>query len=646
VLQATETQLESPEEPPRSKRPGPSRRALIGLLALSLALFAGVAAVLVFAIARDRPSQVLKRLGTAAATRGLDVVPFPDTPDASPRTQIMFPALLPTEIKSVKVTGSRSGRHRGRIEALPGGRGTAFVPDRPFSGGERVSVHARLTSPAAGTASGAPEHTRLRFSFDVGNVTRTPPGPPTPPSIANSSPKTKITKPPPTLSFHSAPGLQAPAVTVSGDSNQVSGDVFLGALNSSQQGPMIVNSKGQLVWFRPLTNKHFGALDLRVQRYRGKPVLTWWQGRIVSGHGLQGQDVILNNHYQTVAVLHGSEGYSTDLHEFRLTAQGTALVTEFVPVKENLSSVGGSKNGVVLDSVIQEIDVKTGRLVWEWHSLGHVPLSASYSGKPVPGQPYDYFHINSIQQLPDGNLLISARNTWAVYEISRTTGKVIWTLGGKQSSFDMGKGTSFEWQHDVRLRHGTLTVFDDGASPQEERQSRALRLAVNTKTMQVTLKNSYTHTPSLLATSEGSMQVLANGDVFVGWGSQPDFSLYTADGRQIWNGSFTVPVQSYRAYLHFWKAQPAAPPAISVSAGKHDAVTAYASWNGATDVARWQLLAGPSPEDLAPVKAATKSGFETALQAKSSGRYFAVRALGASGNVLGTSKVVAVQSRS
>jgi hypothetical protein len=295
----------------------------------------------------------------------------------------------------------------------------------------------------------------------------------------------------------------------------------------------------------------------------------------------------------------------------------------------------------VLDSVVQEIDVRTGRLLWTWHALGHVPISACEVGKPQAGQPYDYFHINSIQQLPNGNLLISARNTWAVYEISRATGHVLWTLGGKDSNFRMGKGTNFYWQHDAQLHPGgLLTVFDDGATPKEEDQSRGLEISLNLHSMRASLKRAYTHSPPLLAGAQGNVQLLPNGNVVVGWGTAPAFSEYAPSGKQIWDGQFTPPVYSYRAYRSPWKAQPTTRPAISISAGSGSKVTVYASWNGATDVARWQLLGGKSKNDLAPITTVKVTGFETPIHAKTSDHYFAVRALSGSGRALATSKAI------
>ncbi|MGN6169716.1 MAG: arylsulfotransferase family protein, partial [Solirubrobacteraceae bacterium] len=492
-------------------------------------------------------------------------------------------------------------------------------------------------SPAAGTAMGASLKTEVGFSFQVARpapqATKWPPNGPSPGPA----------KPAPTLSFHSEPGLHPPTIKLTAndhDTDDTSGDFFV----SAGGGVMVLDSHGQVVWFdNPTQKSHLSILGLNLQHYRNRPVLTWWQGKIVPpGYGTQGEDVIVNQAYQRVATVRGAEGYSADLHEFQLTNDGTALITAFSPVKADLSSVGGPRNGRVLESIVQEIDVRTGRLVWAWHALGHVPVSASEAGKPQAGEPYDYFHINSIQQLPNGNLLISARNTWAVYEISRATGHVLWTLGGKNSSFTMGNGTKFYWQHDAELHHGgLLSVFDDGATPQEENQSRALEINLDLHSMQASLKRAYTHSPPVLASAEGNVQLLPNGNVLVGWGTAPAFSEYAPSGKQIWDGLFTPPNDSYRAYRSPWRAQPTSPPAIFVSHGTGGEVTVYASWNGATDVARWQLLAGPNRNSLTPIATVSKDGFETAIHAKPSQHYLAVRALAKSGHVLATSPVAA-----
>jgi hypothetical protein len=581
----------------------------------------------------------------AASGSALHVIPFPGTPDASPSTQVIFSSLAPGQLRSVTVVGDRSGGHRGHLIALPDGAGAAFVPSRPFVSGERVTVRAALTSPAAGTASGSPGAWSLSFSFAV--VRPVAAGGPVAAGAAavGRSAAGRSALSDTTQSFHSAPRLHPPILTVTADPDRRSGDIFLAPFNSPQLGPMIVGPQGRLVWFHPVSGGE--AMNLQVQRYRGEPVLTWWQGPLSVAHGTiygLGEDVVVNRSYRTLAVLHGGDGYTPDLHEFQITPQGTALLDEYVPVHRNLTRLGGTSNGTVLDCVIQELDIRTGQVLWEWHSLGHVPPTWSYWGAPrSPNIWWDYFHINSIQQLAGGNLLISSRNTWGVYEIDRRSGRVVWTLGGKHSSFAIGPGANFEWQHDARMHpDGVLSVFDDAGFPQEESQASAKFVRLDMRTMTARLVARYTHSPPLLASLAGDSELLPNHDVFVGWGSAPEFSEYAPGGRQIFNGVFPAGVGTYRALRFRWIAHPSTRPAIAAVPGPAGALTVYASWNGATQVVRWQVLGGSGPGALQAIgQSVARAGFETAIRLSRRPRYLAVRALGPGGRALGTSRTQA-----
>lgn len=399
---------------------------------------------------------------------------------------------------------------------------------------------------------------------------------------------------------------------------------------------MILNAQGQLVWFRPLDGK--GAFNLEVQHYQGRPVLTWWQGNVNHGQG-NGADVIVNRSYHTVAALHAGDGYVSDLHEFQLTRQGTALIDAYVLVPHSLASVGGPANGKVWDCVIQELDVKTGRVLWEWHALGHVPITDSHA--PLHrGKGYDYFHLNAIEQLRDGNLLVSARNMWAVYKINRVTGAVMWKLGGRHSNFHMGPGTNFEWQHDAHLSGDTLTLFDDAsdAFKQEERESSAKALKVNIAARTVALEHRYTHAPPLTAGAMGSVQLLANGNVVVGWGTANDFSEYASSGGLVFNGSFPLGTNSYRAYRFPWAGQPRGRPAFALSRLSNGNLNVYASWNGATQIADWRIMGGPNRHLLLPLDTAPRTNFETVITLGTKPRYVSVEALSSSGQVLGSSQ--------
>ncbi len=286
------------------------------------------------------------------------------------------------------------------------------------------------------------------------------------------------------VQFHSRPDLRPPATSIAGSPSSgtsATGYSFLGptATRGAQAGPLIVDAAGQPVWFQPVPNGHLSS-NIRVQVYKGQLVLTWWEGKVISGYG-QGEGVIVDTSYREIARVRAAHGRHADLHEFLLTPQGTALITCFPEtVSADLSRVGGPKEGHVLDSIVQEIDVASGRLVLEWRGLGHVDLSESHAS---PWNAFDYLHANSIDVTPDGQLLVGARHTWALYKIARHTGHVIWRLGGKRSDFALPRPARFSWQHDARLPLGSvITMFDDGmGQAQTESQSRGLVLEIDAK---------------------------------------------------------------------------------------------------------------------------------------------------------------------
>jgi hypothetical protein len=412
----------------------------------------------------------------------------------------------------------------------------------------------------------------------------------------------------------------------------------------AQAGPMILDDDGQVVWFRPLDTK--AVADLRVQRYGGRPVLTWWRGQAVKGVG-DGHYVIVDSSYHQIATVSAGNGLAGDIHEFLITDRDTALITVYRRLPYDLSPVGGSKEGSALEGVVQELDITTGRVLFEWHSIEHVGLEEAYV-KPPPrargakAAPYDYFHVNSVDVDLDGHFLVSARNTRAIYKISRDDGRVLWRLGGKQSDFRMGQGTRFAWQHDARRQpDGTLTLFDNAANPKVADFSRAIVLRVDEASGSATLVRSYAHPKRLLAGSQGNAQFLPNGNVLVGWGAKNHVTEFARDGRVLFDLSFgREGADSYRAYRAEWQGFPADDPAVAVSERAGERLTLHVSWNGATEVGSWQVVAGRGPQRLESIGVFPKTGFETAISVATSEPYLRVRALSRDGAVLGTSRVV------
>jgi hypothetical protein len=580
------------------------------------------------------PSCVPPTLSVSAALAGsrVTVSPGPGTRDASAATQISLLGVPANELSGVTVVGSRTGAHKGRLVAYSEGDGASFLPARPFAAGELVSVHADLSEGGR----------RLPFAWSFTVAVPDTAG------VAGGSPPPPV-NPHDYQSFRSRPDLRPPTVTVTSRSAAAApGDLFLAPYSGpGQYGPMILDESGALVWFKALS-PGARAADLRVQQYEGKPVLTWWQDPLVADGSRAAGVVIANSSYQDIAVVRAGNGYQPDLHEFQITPQGTALLTIYSAVDCNTSAVGGPRDGAVADSLLQEIDLKTGLVMFEWHSLDHVALRDSYaSAAPTSRvEPFDYFHINSIDLEQDGDLLVDSRNTWAAYDVNRQTGQVRWRLGGKHSSFAMGAGTLTAWQHDARWQpDGDVTLFDNGETPKVHSQSRAIEVQLDMAGMTATLVHSYEHPTPLVAGSQGNVQVLPNGDWMVGWGQVPDFSEFSGGGQLLLDAHLPAGYESYRTYRLPWTGQPTGPPALAVLADSravaaHRGSVVYASWNGATDVASWRVLAGASPAKLTPVASAPKAGFQTTIAAQTAGPYVAVQALNDAGAVIGTSSAV------
>ena len=452
--------------------------------------------------------------------------------------------------------------------------------------------------------------------------------------------------------FRSVPDLQPPTIKVSRKADGTApGRIFLAPKNGpeehapGQHGPMIADDEGRPVWFRPLPKDGEDAFDFKVQRYRGEPVLTWWEGHH-TGWG-RGEYVILDPSYREVARVRAGNSYLGDHHEFLITSDDTALITIYEPVPADLSSLGGPEDGVVLDGIAQEVDIETGEVLFEWHSLDHIALEESYEPPPEdPGRSFDYFHINSVEVDHDGNLLVSARKTSAVYKIDRVSGEVLWRLDGKMGDFEMGQGTRSYYQHDARRRpDGTLTIFDNG-DREVNRRSRGIVLDLDEEAMTATLVREYRHPAGRLAATQGNMQGLPNGNVFVGWGSDPAFSEFTGDGELVFNADLPPGVESYRAFRSPWSGYPEDRPAVVAERDPATGeVNIYVSWNGATEVAAWRVLAGQNPDRLSPLGIVPRDGFETTIAVGADERYVRVQATDGSGEVIGASEVVEPRDR-
>src|SRR5215207_5512839 len=448
-------------------------------------------------------------------------------------------------------------------------------------------------------------------------------------------------------SFRSRPDLSPPVAEVATRAHGTApGYVFVAPQTggAGQGGSLIVDDRGEVVWFRPLPAVFGRAMDLKVQSYKGSPVLTWMEtpGEFASEY------VIADSTYREIARIRAANGYDGDHHEFHISPQDTALITIYSPVPTDLTPVGGPLNGLAWQGIIQELDIETGEVIFEWRSLEHVGFDETYAELMQDGRSgFNYFHINSIDVDHDNNLLVSARETFAVYKIDRKSGEIIWRLGGKKSDFEMGPGARFAFQHDARrLPDGTISIFDNGTTifhddlPEAIEESRAIVLEVDEDKMKAKLVSVYTHPDKKYADAAGNTQVLPNGNVFVGWGRALAISEFDHDGKMLFDLTLPAENRSYRSFRFPWNAQPDGAPAADAERTSSEEARVYASWNGATEVERWEVLAGPGPDRLESLGEVPRDGFETAMLVRTSEAYVAVRARDQSGRELGITRVV------
>jgi Arylsulfotransferase (ASST) len=590
----------------------------------------GVVASPVAIAASTAPACAPPSLNVSAALAGgaVTVSPAPDSVDASYRTQISFVGVPASDVTQISVVGSRTGTHPGVLAAFSQGDGGSFLPAASFAQGEVVTVHAELQ-----LASGALPFSWQFTTAEVDRVSRsleTPPGPPPPPKSSEFQ------------HFVSRPDLTPPLVTVTTNTRQQGpGDLLLAPYaGPGQYGPMILNSNGGLLWFKPVP-AGARAAGLRAQVYEGRPVLSWWQDPLVAG-GHRGSGVVIADaSYRQIDVVRAGNGYEPDLHAFEITPRGTALLTVYDAIRCDLRAYGGRVNGAVADTLFQEIDLRTGLVRFEWHALDHVPVAASYmpANPGSPRSPWDFFHINAVS-LHGKSILVDSRNTWAAYDVDAGSGQSLWSLGGKESSFAMGPGAAPAWQHDAReAPEDTITFFDNGGTPKVHGQSRTIVVRLDFARKTATLVSSFTHPTPLLAPSQGDFQPLAGGDWMVGWGQEPFFSEFSASGQLLFDAHLPAAYQSYTVLNAPWSATPAEPPRVALRAGAHGGLVAYASWNGVTAAAQWRLLVGAHPRSLTPVATAPSRGFETRIAIATVPHYAAAQALGEHGQVLGTSAV-------
>lgn len=572
-----------------------------------------------------------------AAPKGVAVYPVAGTKYASDKTTISFRGIKPKQLKlgKISVVGGKSGIHKGKKLPHSDRKGVSFVPRKRFVRGETVRIKTRLR--IVGAKKGD-------FKYRIAQLT------------SRDDKRSDPAVPPITDGLRSRPDLKPTTLNVTVNKpEKAPGSIFYAAKRS---GLAIANSEGKTTWFRGFNYEQTGInlYNFRVQEYRNQPVLTYWRGASsLLGYSQIGTYEILDRNYKRIATFSTGNGYKPDIHEFQMTDRDTALVLSYVGVRMDLRDVGGVKNGRILDNVVQEIDIKTGAVLFEWHSLGNVGFRSGVGAVPEDAKSsFDYFHANSVQA--DGNgYLVSGRRHSTVYRIDQKTGKVKWRLAGSKlegntkGSFIMGPGTEFGYQHDAqRLPNGDISLFDNALGrfePPVRDQSSALvlRLGKNEAGKRTaTLVKRYEHPTPIVAQSQGNAEPLSNGGFFVGWGQVPHLTEFNAAGDVVFDATHTGDSEgtfasSYRSYKSDWNGIPEGKPALASDAAANKV---WASWNGSQEVASWKVLSGPDAGNLAEIASVPWADLETEIDAPGLGAFVKVQALNSAGAVIGESNAV------
>lgn len=446
------------------------------------------------------------------------------------------------------------------------------------------------------------------------------------------------------------------------------GYIFFAPYRNIDPGPYIYDSRGNLVWSGAGSSGPKTAHAPRVCEYHGEDHLCYFQGEQHQGFA-RGHGVIMDRNYRIVKTVESSgAGASSDMHEFKLSPYSdgkTALMTVYQPRQYDLTTNPRFNvergMGWIVEGVFQEVEIDTGRVVFEWRSLDHVdpglswtmPGTTDTSGNGLHEQtPWDYFHLNSIDKNAEGDYLLSARHVSAIYKVSGEDGHIIWQMGGNAATIHT-RNFVFSYQHHARWisendTHTILSFYDNASNTFNETNtfSHGRIISIDHVSGEATMIKEWGAPEpegGLLSGSQGNMQMLPNGGCHIGWGEHAYFSEHTADGSAVMYAKVAdraSNVMIYRSNKFNWTAQPLTKPALWTYSRTGEKMASWVSWNGATEVKSWNFYTSHrsnGPWTLAGN--AEKDGFETEFHSPNMGLWSYAEALDKDGRRLETSVI-------
>lgn len=491
------------------------------------------------------------------------------------------------------VRGDRSGLHPGKIVFADDNKTLIFRPEQPFQAGERVTITiSAFQVQASGEVLGP-------FNYDF-TVARRKPDLRLEERIRQEFErqrkvgKSAITGKDIVPLGAAEPGFELPEdfpeITVTVSDNPDTGLVFLGNLTFGSEPEntpylMILHDDGSPEFFRKMPAV---CLDFKLQP---TGVLTYY----VAGSN---KFYAMDNTYTVVDSFEVVNGYNTDLHEFRLLPDGHIVMLGMEGAVVDMSEIvmGGDTAATVIGAVIQEFDASR-NLIFQWRSLDHIPITDA-THLDFTADFIDYVHANAIEIDHDGHFLLSGRHLDQITKIDRSTGDIIWRLGGKQNQFEFVNDTiRFSYQHAVRRQaNGNMTLFDNGNYHAVQR-SRAVEYDLDEENRIATLVWEYDD-PDIYGGAMGYVQRLPNENTLIGWGfTNPTVTEVRPDGSRAFELSLPQDVYSYRAYRFPWQGKAAVP--YLWAAASSDSVDLHFTRFGANNTVTFYVYQGEFPGELA-----------------------------------------------
>jgi hypothetical protein len=390
---------------------------------------------------------------------------------------------------SVIVNGSISGLHDGDVVLSADKRTIIFKPFKPFEYSETVSV-------ILGTAvtGGSKPFKYIFYIKDKWEI-----------KSGNSSYVQELMKkynftPPPISFIRNTDSLPAdfPPATVTISNNPSPGKIFLTNFNLFpgiyETYIMIFNNDGSPFYYKRMNGP---CTDFKKIS----------NGNLVYFHLSNNKYYEIDTNYNVIDSFYTGNGYTTDQHELTYIDNGHAYLMAYDTVFVNMNMIlpGADTNAMVIGLIVQEIDANK-NVLFQWRSWDHIPIT-DCANQNLYNDTIDYVHGNAIELDTDGNIMISSRHLNEITKINRTSGNIMWRLGGVKNQFTfINDSIKFNFQHDIRRqKNGHITLYDNG-NGHNPMFSRAVEYELNEQTKTAKLIWQYRNTPDVFGAFMGKVR--------------------------------------------------------------------------------------------------------------------------------------------